>query len=853
MVRFDLPSPYEPVDSAKGQIRLLVLYPPDSSSKQARTIRCDLEYAYLSSKPQYEALSYTWGTAGEIPSEIKLGSQQFEVRENVAAALRRLRHPKKARVLWIDAICINQEDLAERAAQVLLMKQIYNQASQVCIWLGEPGDAGDVGMQMLQKKNLGAQLSKWKMNRPMLWAKKVVKSSTATAEKGDPDQEFTLGEVRELLSRPWWRRTWVIQEAVVASKIVLMCGEETAPWDSIDLFYQYLTKSRSSTSQLQVFGHPIHERYVSVDDGYQAISEYREKWQASPSNVHILDALYRFRGLDCLDPRDRIFAFLGIAPSAIDMGIVPDYKSSLTEVYTQFARKVIAATGSLDILNCKRESRGVEATPPPEHSYSLLDQSRYYDVDAEIIDGPDKKPRRGWARLPAGWERIPQGKVSVFFDHNTGMIHDKSPLEGQGPVPAEYSTEQRVLSPGWTRTWNNTGCVQVHYGPPQQSPAATEENAALQRERESQQAELSKLPSWVPNWATPTPWDPSPLLDSSKPATSRFSASGDTRCHLSPSPESNPTTLPLKGYILDTVSQAAAPWHPESNTIPPTSAKTTEPFPAWESLATAPILPLLDSHSSLDGPYTQMTHPDLTTSPRFEALLHTLIANHPASSASNLNQPTNDNHNNNSSSSINTDRTATASTDLKTLETLLLVKAFLTWSPSTSAPNLSLSGSQATTTKSSENTPPPLELELEFSQYFTGLSMPVVSSLIKTDEERTKFFDVSRVAKAYGEILSKVLKTCAHRRMFVTRDGYLGLGGWNAQPGDLVVILEGGGTPFLLRRRKVGEEGDGEGEGNGDEEEEEWDLVGETYVYGVMGGEALKPEMGLKKREFRIV
>lgn len=832
MVRFVLPSPYEPVDSAKGQIRLLVLYPPDSNPKQARTIRCDLEYAYLSSKPQYEALSYTWGTPGEIPSEIRLGSQQFEVRENVAAALRRLRHPKKARVLWIDAICINQDDLAERAAQVLLMRQIYSQATQVCVWLGEPGDAGDVGMQMLQKKTLKENLSKWKINRPKLWVKKVMKSPATSGEKGDLEEEFTLGEVRELLSRPWWRRTWVIQEAVVASKLVLMCGEETAPWDSIDLFHQCLAKSRSTT-HLHAFGHLIHERYVSPDDGYQAISDYREKWQSSPSNVNILDALYRFRNLDCSDPRDRIFAFLGIAPSAVDMGIVPNYESGLTEVYTQFARKVMASTGSLDILNCKREFRGVEATPPPEHSYSLLDQSRYYDVDAEIIDGPDTKPRRGWARLPDGWERITQNKTSAFFDHNTGMIHDKSPLDGQPPVQADYFTEHRVLSPGWTRTWNNIGCVQVQYGTPQ----TTEDEKALHCEREAHKAELSQLPSWVPNWATPTPWDPAPLLDWSKPAKKRFSASGATRCSLPPSPESNTTDLPLKGYILDTISQTAAPWHPESDTVPPISAKGVDPFAAWESLATAPILPLLDSHSSLDGPYAQMSHPDLTTSPRFEALLHTLIANHPPSS----NQPINDNHNN-SSSTLHTDST-TINADLKSLETLLLVRTFLTWSPSASYPDIP-SPSVSQTTIKAENTPHS-GIELEFSQYFNGVSMPVVASLLKTDEERTKFFDVSRTTKAYGEILSRVLKTCAHRRVFVTRGGYLGLGGWNAEAGDLVVILEGGGTPFLLRKKER------ESEGAVVEDEEQWELVGETYVYGVMGGKALK--MGLERREFRIV
>ncbi|KAM7199115.1 heterokaryon incompatibility domain containing protein [Rhypophila sp. PSN 637] len=782
MVRFVLPSPYEPVDSAKGQIRLLVLYPPDNSYKQAHTIRCDLKLVHLSSKPQYEALSYTWGTARENnPDEIRLGSQQFEVRENVFAALRRLRHPKKPRTLWIDAICINREDLTERAAQVLLIRQIYSQASQVCVWLGELGDAGIVGMQMLQKKVVGTSntWSKFKMidrdwGKPMSWGRKVIKGSTALVEKGNVEEEFSLGEVRELLSRPWWRRIWAVQEAVVASKIVLMCGDETVPWESIDKFHQYSVKSR----MMQSFGHPIQARYLDLVEGYQDIYDYREKWQheALPSEANILDLLYRFRGHDCEDPRDRIFAFLGMAPAAVDMGILPDYESSVTEVYTQFAWKVIAATGLLDILNCKREWRDVGAISQPGQSYSLLDQSRYYDVDAEITDGPDRKTRRGWARLPDGWERIRQGKTSAFFDHKTGMIQDKSPLQGQPPVAAEYFTKYRTLSPGWTRTWNNVGCPQVQY-----HPKETDDDETLRLQRESQQAELSKLLSWVPNWASPTPWDPAPLIGWPRPDKQRFFASGATRCKLS-LPESS-KFLPLSGYHLDTISQIAPAWHPQGDTIPPISAKGIEAFQAWESLATAPT-----------------SHPELTTSPRYEGLLHTIIANPPSPSPT----PT------------------SPENSLETLETLLLTKAFLTWSPPPPEPP-----------RRSES-PPRTSLSLS---HFKALSATVIGHLLKTDDERTRFFDLARASKSYGEILGRVLKTCSHRRLFVTRGGYLGLAGWDAKVGDEVVVLEGGKTPFLEK-----EEGD---------EQDMWQLVGETYVYGVMGGEVLS--MGLESREFRIV
>jgi hypothetical protein len=95
-----------------------------------------LTYSHLGQSPNFEALSYTWGKARPPPAteqNIVLNSQIFPVFENLFAALQRLRHLSKARVLWIDAICINQKDIQERQEQVLLMRQIYEQAQQVVV------------------------------------------------------------------------------------------------------------------------------------------------------------------------------------------------------------------------------------------------------------------------------------------------------------------------------------------------------------------------------------------------------------------------------------------------------------------------------------------------------------------------------------------------------------------------------------------------------------------------------------------------------------------------------------------------------------------------------------------------
>ncbi|KUJ08711.1 HET-domain-containing protein, partial [Mollisia scopiformis] len=99
-------------------------------------IKCELEVVDLESRPRFEALSYVWGNPNP-PNTIECNNQPHSVTPNLALAIRRLRMPDGTRVVWIDAICVNQEDLNERSQQVQLMREIYSQAWRVVVWLGE--------------------------------------------------------------------------------------------------------------------------------------------------------------------------------------------------------------------------------------------------------------------------------------------------------------------------------------------------------------------------------------------------------------------------------------------------------------------------------------------------------------------------------------------------------------------------------------------------------------------------------------------------------------------------------------------------------------------------------------------
>ncbi|KAK3312553.1 heterokaryon incompatibility protein-domain-containing protein [Apodospora peruviana] len=776
---------YRPLNSAEGEIRVLILLHGPSHDAD---IHCELKTVNLSDNPVYEALSYTWGSVGKA-DQIRLnGDHKLPVWENAGAALRRLRLPKKPRHLWIDAICINQNDVQERSQQVLLMQRIYGHAEQVIVWLGELTDSGILAMKELQGKVWSVGWHQWKIDRkfgkPTLpWTEQFT-TSRGIVNRDDLVGEHSNGEVYEVLDRPWWRRTWIIQEAVLARGVTIMCGAETVGWESVDTFFKQLPVHVGD--RIEAFGLPINTKDGFPETLYRIISDYRNKWRAEPDTVRLLDVLYRFRRLECTDARDKIYGFLGIVPGVVDIGLVPDYSSSVADVYLSFARRLINKTGSLDVLNCRREWQHGDAPTAarPAQAYSILDQARFYDVHALIKDAPDEDAttRRGWARLPDGWERIVvDAKKTVFRDHNTGTVHDTSPLEGTPARLAEYYTKQRVLPSDWVKRWDNLGRQTVEHQPSKQTPPLAES-----RKRDEQlRSYLSELPSWVPNWASPTRWDPEPLIDLQMPNGSQFWAGGKDSVATPLENKQGSRVLSLEGVIFDKIKHLAPAWHPEGD-IAPLSRKSNEVLVAWEALGLQDV--------AENCPYTNTKPTTVGGSPRANALWRTMIADHAGDGAA-------------------------PDDDWFYVETWYDRAGWAQDPPDLTSLGILSSTLAEFEVRSQEN--------------------DMLYSFIKLDPSRYPEFGVKMrqshqdgkvIIARYGEYLRRIFRACAHRALFVTEKGYIGLAPWNAKEGDEVAVVRGGRTPFLFRRCVD----DGEVEDSG-----RFTLIGETYVYGIMGGEAL--------------
>ncbi|UKZ48123.1 hypothetical protein TrVGV298_002359 [Trichoderma virens] len=117
------------------EIRVLILHP----GKKGSPVECTLKHGRLGSKLQFDALSYVWGSPAAT-EEITCNNRRRKVGRNLYDALERLRLPDEDRILWIDALCINQADNKEKTQQVRLMGEIYSRARRVLIWLGNHED-----------------------------------------------------------------------------------------------------------------------------------------------------------------------------------------------------------------------------------------------------------------------------------------------------------------------------------------------------------------------------------------------------------------------------------------------------------------------------------------------------------------------------------------------------------------------------------------------------------------------------------------------------------------------------------------------------------------------------------------
>lgn len=232
-----------------------------------RLVEVDLDAA-----GPFEALSYVWGDPS-IRDEICCSGCKVAITVNLHRALTRLRRGAETRLIWADALCINQEDLDERAQQVQLMRDVYSCAERVVVWLGEEGDQSvDLAVSLMgaiyaacegSAKTAGVDLHAYAVSsRPF----EDVALSTLQGDVAESKDAWQA--LRLFFDRPWFRRVWCVQEIVLARSSKVYVGSLSLPWLTVGVVASWLNTMDiladfNTTPELKDI--PYYEAYCMFD------------------------------------------------------------------------------------------------------------------------------------------------------------------------------------------------------------------------------------------------------------------------------------------------------------------------------------------------------------------------------------------------------------------------------------------------------------------------------------------------------------------------------------------------------------------------------------------------------------
>jgi hypothetical protein len=367
-----LPSP--------AYIRLLEILPGTEDN-----IECHLHLAKISQVVNaYEALSYTWkssyGRQRDAPiAKINCNGHEIEVGDNLFAALRRIRHSSNSRIIWADALCINQTDQVERSMQVQRMGEIFESAARVLIWLEDRRKAytSDDRVAYRAFSAVCNIVNGWRERSPF---RDEIPIATHSHHIDHPEEHSTddivapdsteWQPVFELFKSTWFHRVWVIQEAVRAKVAVLFWEDCEISWSHVGTVAAIIRNNfgriSSSARTRRAFPRRVEPPLRSIPSGItNAYFMYRLSESQSffePLSFTFHELLKLTRQFNCKDDRDRVYGLLGLPTSdGLSSIIKPDYTKSTQKLYLEVASKILDSSSSLALLSSVQENRKVSS------------------------------------------------------------------------------------------------------------------------------------------------------------------------------------------------------------------------------------------------------------------------------------------------------------------------------------------------------------------------------------------------------------------------------------------------------------------------------------------------------------
>jgi Heterokaryon incompatibility protein (HET) len=324
---------YQPLNLERDEIRLLHISPARKSDGIDCGIECSLTHASLGDLPEYDALSYAWGGQSDL-RQIILDGYSFDITCNLYNALSRLRSFSMSKTIWIDAICINQADAAERSSQVSKMGRIFKSARKVIAWVGESDRESNLAFVLLH------DLMECIQDR--------ARSTALIKDRKYFDNWYGL---YLLFYRDYWWRVWVIQEVTLAKTITLLCGTDSISWSNLVAIQENLASFH--IKDIDEIAHEREDlsflRITIKSRGPRALSlsPHHEDSLEVPSLTQVL-LKHRFK--EATDPKDMIYSLVGLSTAHQDPRFILDYSRSVCQVYTDAVEYEVSTPKDLTII-----------------------------------------------------------------------------------------------------------------------------------------------------------------------------------------------------------------------------------------------------------------------------------------------------------------------------------------------------------------------------------------------------------------------------------------------------------------------------------------------------------------------
>ncbi|KAF1815657.1 hypothetical protein P152DRAFT_390922, partial [Eremomyces bilateralis CBS 781.70] len=370
-----------------NEIRLLKLLP----GPWGMPICCELSHVPLSNKPAYKALSYAWGSR-RLVEPVFLNETPRLVTKNLYTALSRLRSENEPVTIWVDALCIDQANIDERATQVAMMRSIFAKTDEVIVHLDIPNqhlrnhrrlsrtprpesffrmsDSDDALLEKFMGRFkvsgdgcLRSQRSQVDVGTQVFCLIRLVASGrlheliSAVADHPDGSLPSMLSDLfenlRYMLRCRWWNRVWIIQEVVVPERVMVFYGGAIAPWDMLVSAAKAWLPDDSRNSDPP----SIPREYSLVLDYFAkqilGIEKMRRQWRFT-NQTTLLRLLRQFSDREASDDRDKVYALLGLVTQSLSLPnghiLLPDYSLDIKSVFINASLSIVRTTRSLSVI-----------------------------------------------------------------------------------------------------------------------------------------------------------------------------------------------------------------------------------------------------------------------------------------------------------------------------------------------------------------------------------------------------------------------------------------------------------------------------------------------------------------------